>query len=67
MGQEAKMVQVDFNAAFDIVHHLGILFMLCFVGAGGPMLYVLTWFLSNRSKYVVVFGCRGIRSAWLAG
>ena len=33
--------------------------MLCSVGVGGSMLSALTQFLSNRSQYVVVDGCRG--------
>ena len=35
MGQEARIVQIDFSAAFDRVNHQGILFKLCFVGVGG--------------------------------
>ena len=31
-GQEARIVQIDFNAAFDKVNHLGILYKLCSVG-----------------------------------
>ena len=30
-GQEARIVQIDFSAAFDRVHHQGILFKLCSV------------------------------------
>ena len=58
MGQEARIVQIEFSAAFDRVNHQGILFKLCFVGVGGSVLSVLTQFLSNRSQYVVVDGCR---------
>ena len=58
MGQEARIVQIDFSAAFDCINHQGILFKLCSVGVGGSVLYVLTQFLSNRSQYVVVDGCR---------
>ena len=32
MGQEARMVQIDFSAVFDTVNHQGILFKLCSVG-----------------------------------
>ena len=42
MGQEARIVQIDFNAAFDRVNHRGILFKLCSVGVGGSVLSVLT-------------------------
>ena len=34
-GQEARIVQIDFSAAFDRVNHLGILYKLCSVGIGG--------------------------------
>ena len=57
-GQEARIVQIDFSAAFDRVNHRGILFRLCSVAVGGSVLSVLTQFLSNRSQYVVVDGCR---------
>ena len=58
MGQEARIVQIDFSTAFDRVNHKGILFKLCSVGVGGSVLSVLTQFLSNRTQYVVVDGCR---------
>ena len=58
MGQEARIVQIDFSAAFDRVNLEGILFKLCSVGVRGSFLSVLTQFLSNRSQYVVVNGCR---------
>ena len=58
MGQEASIVQFDFSAPFDRVYHQGILFKLCSVGVGGSVLSALTEFLSNRSPYVVVDGCR---------
>ena len=58
MGQEARIGQIHFSAAFDGVNHQGILFNLCFVGVGGSVLSVLAPFLSNRSQYVVVDGCR---------
>ena len=34
-GQEARIVQIDFSAAFDRVNHLGIFYKLCSVGIGG--------------------------------
>ena len=57
-GQEARIVQIDFSAAFDRVNHRGILFRLCSLGVGGSVLSVLTQFLSNWSQYVMVDGCR---------
>ena len=41
-GQEARIVQIDFSAAFDRVNHLGILYKLCSVGIGGSDLSILT-------------------------
>ena len=58
MGQEARIVQIDFSAAFDRVNHQRILFKLCSVEVGGSVLSVLTQFLSNRTQYVVVDGCK---------
>ena len=57
-GQETRIVQIDFSAAFDCVNHLGILYKLCSVGIGGSILSILTQFLSNRSQQVIVDGCR---------
>ena len=57
-GQEARIVQTDFSAAFDRVNHLGILCKHCSVGIGGSVLSILTQFLSNRSQQVMVYGCR---------
>ena len=68
MGHEAKIVQIDFSAAFDRVNHQAILFKLCFVGVGDTVLSVLTQFLSDRSHYVVVDGCRSLEygSLWFS-
>ena len=57
-GQEARIVQIDFSAAFDRVNHLGILYKLCSVGIGCSVLSILIQFLSNRSQQVMVDGCR---------
>ena len=56
--QEARIVQIDFSAAFDRVNHLGILCKICSVGIGGSVLSILTQFLSNRSQHIMVDGCR---------
>ena len=42
MGQEARIVQIDFSAAFDRVNHQGILFKLCSVGVGNSVQSVPT-------------------------
>ena len=57
-GQEARIVPIDFSAAFDMVNHQCILYKLCSVGIGGSVLSVLTQFLSNRSQHVMVQGSR---------
>ena len=41
-GQEDRIVQIDFSAAFDRINHLGILYKLCSVGIGGSVLSTLT-------------------------
>ena len=40
-GKEARMVQINFSAAFDRVNHLGILYKLCSAGVGGSVLSIL--------------------------
>ena len=67
MGQGDRIVQIDFSAAFDRVNNQGIIFKLCSVGVGGPVLSVLTQFLSNRSQYDVVDGCRSKQVNMLSG
>ena len=57
-GQDARIVQIDFRAAFDRVNHLGILYKLCSVGIGGSVLSILTQLISNQSQQVMVDGCR---------
>ena len=57
-GQEARIIQIDFSAAFDRVDHQGILYKLCSVGIGGSVLSILTQFISNRSQLDLVNGCR---------
>ena len=57
-GQEARIVQIDFSAAFNGVNHQGIIYKLSSVGIGGSVLSVLMQILSNRSQYVLVDGCR---------
>ena len=57
-GQEARIVQIDFSAAFDRVSHQGILYRICSGGIGGSVLSILTQFLSNRPQHVMVDGCQ---------
>ena len=44
-GQEARIGQVDFSAAFDRANLQGIFYGLCSVGIGGSVLYIWTQFL----------------------
>ena len=55
-GQEARIVQIDFRAAFDRVNYTGILHELGSVGIEGSVLSILTRFLSNRPPHVMVDG-----------
>ena len=57
-GQEDRIEQIDFCAAFDRVNHQGILYRLCSVGIGGAVLSIPSQFLSNRSQFVMVDDCR---------
>ena len=54
----ARIVQIDFSVALDRVNHRGILYRLCSMGIWGSVLSILTQFLSNRSQYDMVDGCR---------
>ena len=56
--QEARIVQIDFSAAFDRVNHLGIFYKLYSMGIGGSVLSILTQFLSNRSQKLMMDFCR---------
>ena len=59
-GQEARIVQIDFSASFDLVNHQGILCKLYSVGIGGCVLSILTPFLSNQLQLIMVNGCLSI-------
>lgn len=58
-GSEARMVGLDFSAAFDRVNHKALIYKLCQLGIGGPFLNILIEFLSNRKQRVVVDGHQG--------
>ena len=42
-GQEARIVQIHFSAAFDRVSHQGILYKLCSVCIGGTVLFSIVF------------------------
>ena len=46
---EARIVQIDFSAAFHMVNYQGIIKNLCSVCTVGSVLSILTEFLSNRT------------------
>ena len=47
-GQEARIVQIGFSAAFDGVNHLCILYRLCSVGTGDSVLSILLSLLFKK-------------------
>merc|ERR1711905_100256 len=53
---EARLVQLNFSAAFDRVSHEGMLFKLRSRRVGGPMLSIIEQFLRNRTQRVRVDG-----------
>ena len=61
--QEARIVQIDFSAAFDTVNHLGILYKLCYVGIGGSVLSItdhskLWWMVVEVNWLTLYQECR---------
>ena len=42
-GHEARILLIDFSAAFDRIIHLGILYKLCSVGIGDSVLPIQYW------------------------
>ena len=57
-GYGARIVQIDFSAAFDRVNHRGILYKLGSVGIGGSVLSLMTQIITFRSQYVLVDSCQ---------
>ena len=57
-SQEARIIHIDFSAAFDRANYQGILYKFYSVGIGGSVLSILAQFLSDRSQHVMVDGCR---------
>lgn len=66
-GAEARVVQIDFSAAFDRVNHVGLLHKLRCAGVGGPILGVIQEFLCSRRHRVSVDGCLGQWSPVVSG
>ena len=55
-GGEARMIGLDFSAAFDRVNHKALIFKLRQFGVGGAFLSIITEFLTNRLQRVSVDG-----------
>jgi hypothetical protein len=53
---EARLVQLDFNAAFDRVSYQGLLYKLQSCGVGGSMLSIICNFLRERSQCFAIDG-----------
>ena len=58
-GFEARMVGLDFSAAFDRVNHNALIYKLRQLSIGGPFLNILMDFLNDRKQRVVVYGYHG--------
>ena len=58
-GFEARMVGLDFSAAFDRVNHNALIYKLRQLSIGGPFLNILMDFLTDRKQRVVVDGHYG--------
>ena len=55
-GLEARMVGLDFSAAFDRVNHSALIYKLKLIGIGGPFLNIITEFLTDRTQRVCIDG-----------
>ena len=55
-GLEARMVGLDFSAAFDRVNHSALIYKLKLIGIGGPFLNIIKEFLTNRTQRVCIDG-----------
>ena len=62
--QEARIVQIDFSAAFDRVNHQGILYKLCSVGIGGSVFeYVDSFYqIDHNTLWLMVVGVNWLTS-----
>ena len=56
-GHEARIVQIDFSAAFAGVNHLGILCKICSVGIGGSVLSIYIDTVSIKPITASYSGC----------
>ena len=47
---EARIIQLDFSAAFDMVSRCGLLYKVKSIGVGGQFLSIVSEFLSDRRQ-----------------
>ena len=59
-GQEARIIQIDFSAAFDGSTIREFCISSGSVGIGGSVLSILAQFLSNQSQLVMVDSCQSM-------
>ena len=64
-GQEARIMQIDFSAAFDRVHHYCILKKLCSLGIGGSGVVGINWLPLYQECRRPVFSARYCSSCTL--
>ena len=63
VGAEARMVGLDFSAAFDRVNHWALIYKLKLLGVGGPFINILSEFLLGRTQRVCIDGqCSSVRN-----
>ena len=51
-GQETRVIQIDFSAAFDLVNHMALIYKLQNIGVGGYLLDLIKSYLSNGKQRV---------------
>ena len=56
LKEQTDLIRLDYNKAFDKVHHEKLLYKLHFYGIRGETLFWIKSFLDNRSHYVVING-----------
>ena len=67
LGQESRVVAIDFSSAFDIVNHKALVYKLQLYGIGGNLLNIFKDFLTNRTQRVCVDGAYSASLPVLSG
>ena len=47
---ESRIVSLDFNSAFNLINHQGLLYKLRSMGVGGPVFSIFKYFLTNLQQ-----------------